>query len=72
MTDRSYLLFVDCFIVAPGRFCYTFLKVNRDGQQTQLRQEMDRLADIIVSVLRSGVSEQNIIVERKATPGRPF
>jgi hypothetical protein len=45
---------------------------NMDGQQTQLKQEMDRIADIMVSVLRGSVGEENITVERKATPGRPF
>lgn len=45
---------------------------NVDGQQTQLKQEMDRIADIIISVLRSRVGEENIIVERKAVFSRAF
>ncbi len=45
---------------------------NVDGQLTQLKQEIDRIADIIISVLRSRVGEEDITVERKPAPGRPF
>jgi hypothetical protein len=42
-----------------------------EGQQPQMKHEMDRIADIIISILRGSVGQENITVERKAI-GPPF
>ena len=42
-----------------------------EGQQPQMKQEIDKTADILIAVLRRFVGEEDIKVERKAT-GPPF
>ena len=64
-----------CYNEVPGTDMvkdFSFLIMNEwDGQDPELKQEIDSIADILIAELRKLVCTENITVERKAT-GPPF
>jgi hypothetical protein len=75
--DHPYILLTLSYDKVKGQIAeqVTSFKIGMgnewDGQQPQLKQEMDRTADILISELTKIIGKENIIVERTAI-GPPF